>query len=129
MKKILLLAFLAAQIISCEVGVIEAYPEATKLKIQNRSAIDLSNVKWNGYNFEDINAGDFSEELFVSEGQGFVSFEVAGKKYETCGAALAKVEKYRHNEFTLGASTPLKSSDKRCMEITLGQIGNESNED
>jgi len=129
MKKILLLAFITTQIISCKVGVIEAYPEATKLKIQNRSAINLSNVKWNEYNFGNINANAFSEELFVSEGQGFVSFEVAGKKYETCGSAIAKVEKYRHNDFTLGSSTPLKSSDKRCMEITLGQIGKESNED
>ncbi|GBU24578.1 hypothetical protein R83H12_01212 [Fibrobacteria bacterium R8-3-H12] len=129
MKKILLLAFFWAQIISCGMGTIEAQPEATKLKIQNRSTIDLSEVKWNGYSFGNIDAGDFSKDIDVSEGQGFVSFKVAGKKYSTCGTALAKAEKHKHNNFTLGSSTPLENSANSCTDITLGQIGDKSNAD
>jgi len=123
MKKILLLAIFTTQIISCGMGTIEAQPEATKLRIQNRSAVDLDSVKWNGYDFGHLDANALSEELLVKEGQGPVSFKAAGKKYSTCGTALAKAEKHKRKDFTLGPSTPLESLDKRCMEITLGQIG------
>jgi len=122
MKKLLPLAILATQIISCGMGTIETQPEATKLKIQNRSAVDLSNVKWNGYNFGSIDANDFSEEVFVSDGKGPVSFEVANKKYNTCGTALAEVKKHERKNFLLGPSTPLESSEKRCAAITLDSL-------
>jgi len=129
MKKLLLLAILTTQIISCEIGVIEAQPEATKLIILNRSDIDLLNVEWNGYAFGNINAKNSSEYIFVSEGHGPVSFEVAGKKYNTCGSALAEVEKHRKSDFTLGASTPLENPKTCGANFTLGQLGEESNED
>jgi len=126
MKKFLILAVFATQIISCGTGTIEAQPEATILKIQNRSAVDLSKVKWIGYSFGNIDANDFSEEVFVSERdferEGPVSFEVAGKKYNTCGNSLAKAEKHKRKIFPLGPSTPLESSDKRCSEITLDSL-------
>jgi len=129
MKKLLLLAFFTTQIISCGMGTIEAQPEATKLIIQNRSSVNLLNVYWNTNYFGSIKAYSFSDTILVSAGQGPVSFEVAGKKYNTCGTALAKAEKYKRNSFALGPSTPLEGSGKRCMEITLGQIWEESNAD
>jgi len=124
MKKFLPLALLIAQLISCGMGTIEMQPEATKLKIQNRSTINLLNVRWNGHIIGNIGANDFSKEAFVSEGTGPVSFDIEnGETYHTCGTALAKVEKYRNNDFTLGPSTPLQSSKYSCAKITLGQIG------
>jgi len=129
-KKLLLLAFFTAQVISCGMGTIETQPEATKLKIQNRSTVNLLNVRWNGYIIGNIGANDFSKETIVSEGLGPVSFDTEnGETYHTCGSALAKAEKHRYNEFTLGPSTPLENSKYSCMKITLGQIGEESNED
>jgi len=125
MKKFLPLIIFTTQVISCEIGTIETQPEATILKIQNRSAIDLLNVKWNGYSFGNIDANDFSEEVFVSAGEGSVSFEALGKKYWTCGSALAEAKNHRRNDFTLGPSTPLENSEYDCtpIKITLGQIG------
>jgi len=65
-----------------------------------------------------------------SEGLGPVSFNTkSGKTYKTCGAALAKVEKYRNNYFALGPSTPLENSKTCGADFTLGQLGEESNED
>jgi len=129
MKKILILAIFTTQIISCGVGTIEMQPEVTKLIIQNRSSVNLLNVEWNAEFIGHIKAHSFSDTILVSAGQGPVSFEVAGNKYKTCGTALAKAEKYRRNNFALGPSTPLESADKHCMEITLGQLGEESDED
>jgi len=123
MKKFLPLALLIAQVISCGTGTIEMQPEATKLKIQNRSTINLINVRWNGHTFGNIGANDF-KEAFVSEGTGPVSFEIEnGETYHTCGSSLAKVEKYRNNEFPLGNSTPLENSKYNCMQIKLGDLG------
>jgi len=129
MKKILLLAIFTTQIISCGIGTIEVQPESTKLKIINRSSIDLSNVMWRDiYDFGNINAKDSSKYISVSEGKGTVSFYVAGKKYYTCGFALAEIEKYGKKDFALGPSTPLENSKTCGADFTLGQLGEESNE-
>jgi hypothetical protein len=128
MKKVLFLAFFTTQIISCGMGTIEAEPGATKVTIQNRSTVNLLNVRWNNNNFGNINAGYFSEEKIVLAGSGPVYFEAEnGSVYNTCGSSILSVEKYGHRVFPLGSSTPVENSEFPCLTKTLGQIN--SNEE
>jgi hypothetical protein len=123
MKKFLFLSFFAAQIISCGMGTIEVQPEATKVTIQNRSQVNLLNVRWNGTSFGYIYAGNFSEEMDVSAGNGPIYFEAEdGKIYSTCGSSIFSVEKHRRKNFPLGPSTPIESSEFSCLAKTLGDI-------
>jgi hypothetical protein len=130
MKKILFLCFFTAQIISCAIGTIEAEPGATKVTINNRSTVNLLNVRWNGVRFGNINAGDLSEKMNVSAGNGPVYFEAEnGSTYSTCGSSMFSVEMYGNKTFPLGNTTPIENPEFPCLTKTIGQINEESNAD
>ena len=97
MKYFLLVCFFLLQIVSCNFGAIEAKPEATRYSIQNNSSVQLLSVKWNGTNFGDIGSGGVSRKD-VSDGNGYVFFEVAGREYRT--QLLIVGEKFKHSRFS-----------------------------
>jgi hypothetical protein len=118
MKKFLLMFFFAAQIVSCGVGTIEAYPESTKLSIQNDSGVRLLNVKWNGVNFGSLGLGEVLERE-VPEGNGKVFFEVDDKEYKTYNPVTC--EKYKRNRFRFIDATYVEDNANR---ITIKDILN-----
>jgi hypothetical protein len=105
MKKILICCFLFLQIISCSFGTIEVIPEATKFSMQNKSKVQLFNVRWNNTNFGNIGLGELSVRD-VSEGNDYVYFETRkGTQYRT--AIPFDGKKHIHNKLTFIDNTPV----------------------
>lgn len=97
-------------------GTIEVVPEATKFSMQNKSGVQLFNVRWNNTNFGDIGLGELSERM-VSDGNDYVYFETSnGTQYRT--AIPFDGKKHTHNKLTFIDNTPVYGAG------TLGDILN-----
>jgi len=111
-KNLLICCFLF--MISCSIGTIEAIPEATKFSMQNKSSVQLFNVRWNQTNFGDIGIGELSERI-VPDGNDYVYFETSnGKQYRTL--QLYDCKKYTRTELTFIENTPMYGGG------TLGEL-------
>jgi len=109
-----LLIFCFLFMISCSIGTIEAIPEATKFSMQNKSRVQLFNVRWNNTNFGNIGLGELSERI-VLDGNDYVYFETSnGAQYRT--AIPFDGKKHIHNKLTIIDNTPVYGGG------TLGDI-------
>ncbi len=91
----------------------------TKLLIRNNSGVNLLNVTWNSFSFEDIPLNS-SSELEVIEGSYNISFKLSnGKSYRAKDPT--KVEKHKTKEFNFFNTTivvdPSNSSEKLLSEV------------
>jgi len=120
MKKLLLISCLLF-IISCSIGTVEVITEATKFSMQNKSRVQLFNVRWNNTNFGNIGFGEVSERE-VSAGNDYVYFETSkGTQYRTSIPFDGK--KHIHNKLTFIDNTPVYGDGVS----TLGDLLNVDN--
>jgi hypothetical protein len=113
--------FFVLQIISCEVGIVDHQPGATKIFVKNESKMQLLNVKWNGESFGSIAPSGKSEEISI-EGRGDVRFDLVNNTSYRMKNPFGTT-KGRRNEIKFTDTTTVIREDNATEEnLSLGEI-------